>query len=71
MLNTSSPNRLGLAVDFLSLIERGINALSFAVLEQMAERLDLRVRELFDFRKTARPLALRGSESKILLRVRL
>jgi hypothetical protein len=37
----------------------------------MAERLDLRVRELFDFRKTARPLALRGSESKILLRVRL
>jgi transcriptional regulator with XRE-family HTH domain len=47
---------VGISVDFLSLIERGINSPSFEVLERMAERLDLRVRELFDFRKTARPV---------------
>jgi transcriptional regulator with XRE-family HTH domain len=45
---------VGISVDFLSLIERGINAPSFEVLEQMAGRLDLQVRELFDFRKTAK-----------------
>lgn len=42
---------VGISVDFLSLIERGINAPSFEVLEQMAEGLKLPVRELFDFRK--------------------
>jgi transcriptional regulator with XRE-family HTH domain len=41
----------GISVDFLSLIERGINAPSFEVLEQMARRLRLPVRELFDFRR--------------------
>jgi len=45
---------VGISVDFLSLIERGINAPSFEVLERMAARLDLQVRELFDFRKTAK-----------------
>ena len=45
---------VGISVDFLSLIERGVNAPSFEVLEQMADRLDLKVRELFDFRKPAR-----------------
>jgi transcriptional regulator with XRE-family HTH domain len=48
---------VGISVDFLSLIERGINAPSFEVLERMAGRLDLQVRELFDFRKTARPVS--------------
>jgi transcriptional regulator with XRE-family HTH domain len=48
---------VGISVDFLSLIERGINAPSFDVLERMAERLDLQVRELFDFRKAARPVS--------------
>ena len=47
---------VGISVDFLSLIERGINSPSFEVLERMAGRLDLQVRELFDFRKTARPV---------------
>lgn len=42
---------VGISVDFLSLIERGINAPSFEVLEQMTRRLRLPVRELFDFRK--------------------
>ena len=45
---------LGISVDFLSLIERGINAPSFEVLERMACKLDLQVRELFDFRKPIR-----------------
>jgi transcriptional regulator with XRE-family HTH domain len=41
---------VGISVDFLSLIERGINAPSFEILEQMGRRLRLPVRELFDFR---------------------
>ena len=45
---------VGISVDFLSLIERGVNAPSFEVLEQMADRVDLQVRELFDFRKPVR-----------------
>jgi transcriptional regulator with XRE-family HTH domain len=44
---------VGISVDFLSLIERGINAPSFEVLEQVARKLRLPVRELFDFRRTA------------------
>jgi transcriptional regulator with XRE-family HTH domain len=45
---------VGISVDFLNLIERGINAPSFEVLERIADRLDLQVRELFDFRKPVR-----------------
>jgi transcriptional regulator with XRE-family HTH domain len=45
---------VGISVDFLSLIERGINAPSFEVLEHMARCLRLHVRELFDFRKPAK-----------------
>jgi len=36
-------------VDFLSLIERGINAPSFETLEQMAKRLRVPVQALFEF----------------------
>ena len=42
---------LGISVDFLSLIERGINAPSFEVLEKMEKRLRLPVAELFSFGK--------------------
>jgi transcriptional regulator with XRE-family HTH domain len=45
---------VGISVDFLSLIERGINSPGFEALERMADRFDLQVRELFDFRKTTR-----------------
>ena len=45
---------VGISVDFLSLIERGINAPSFEVLERMADRLEMQVRDLFDFRKAVR-----------------
>jgi transcriptional regulator with XRE-family HTH domain len=39
-----------ISVDFLSLIERGINSPSFQVLDRMAKRLRMPVRALFDFR---------------------
>ena len=45
---------VGISVDFLSLIERGINAPSFEVLEQMEGKLQVPVHELFDFRKSPR-----------------
>lgn len=40
---------LDISVDFLSLIERGVNAPSFETLERMARRLRLSVAELFTF----------------------
>ena len=49
---------VGISVDFLSLIERGVNSPSFAVLEQMAGNLRLPVRDLFDFKKTKHSLSL-------------
>ena len=45
---------VGISVDFLSLIERGLNSPGFEVLERIADRLGLQVRELFDFRKPMR-----------------
>jgi transcriptional regulator with XRE-family HTH domain len=38
-----------MSVDFLSLIERGINAPSFETIEHMAKRLRVPVVALFDF----------------------
>ena len=40
---------LEISVDFLSLIERGINAPSFENLERMAKKLRMTVAELFSF----------------------
>ena len=40
---------VGISVDFLSLIERGINAPSFETLEQIAKRLRVPVKVLFEF----------------------
>jgi len=40
---------LEVSVDFLSLMERAINAPSFETLERMAKRLRLSVAELFSF----------------------
>jgi transcriptional regulator with XRE-family HTH domain len=40
---------LDISVDFLSLIERGINAPSFETLEKMGKRLRMKPRDLFDF----------------------
>lgn len=41
--------RADISVDFLGLIERGINAPSFETLEKLAKALDVPVQELFDF----------------------
>ena len=38
-----------ISVDFLSLIERGINAPSFDTLEKLAIALDVRVKRFFEF----------------------
>lgn len=37
------------SVDFLSLVERGVNAPSFETLERFARALKVRVAELFNF----------------------
>jgi transcriptional regulator with XRE-family HTH domain len=42
---------VGISVDFLSLIERGVNAPSFETIEQIAKRLHVPVKTLFDFRE--------------------
>jgi len=43
---------LGISVDFLSLIERGINVPSFENLEIFSTQLGLSVSELFTFERT-------------------
>jgi transcriptional regulator with XRE-family HTH domain len=42
---------VGISVDFLSLIERGINAPSFETLERIGKRLRLPVADLFKFQE--------------------
>jgi transcriptional regulator with XRE-family HTH domain len=46
---------LEISVDFLSLIERGINAPSFENLEVFSTQLDIPVHELFVFEDDATP----------------
>lgn len=41
---------LDISVDFLSLIERGINAPSFETLDKMAKRLRVAIADLFRFK---------------------
>jgi len=38
-----------ISVDFLSLVERGVNSPSFENLEKLAKALKVSVKELFDF----------------------
>jgi transcriptional regulator with XRE-family HTH domain len=46
---------LGISVDFLSLIERGINAPSFENLDAFSAQLKIPVFVLFDFESTSDP----------------
>jgi transcriptional regulator with XRE-family HTH domain len=55
---------LDISVDFLSLIERGINAPSFANLEVFSAQLGLSVSELFTF--TRPPAVPAGADSTAL-----
>jgi len=43
---------IGISVDFLSLIERGVNAPSFEKLEQLSEKLKMPVAALFTFEES-------------------
>ena len=45
---------LGISVDFLSLIERGINSPSFETLDQMAVKLRIPVKDFFEFPSKSR-----------------
>lgn len=47
--------RLGISVDFLSLIERGINAPSFENLDAFSVQLKMPLAVLFDFETTVDP----------------
>ena len=47
-----------LSVDFIGLIERGVNAPSFDSIEQLASALGVEVRELFEFSRGERKHAL-------------
>jgi transcriptional regulator with XRE-family HTH domain len=40
-----------ISVDFLSLVERGVNSPSFEVMERLAKSLKVPVKELFDFER--------------------
>jgi len=46
---------LGISVDFLSLIERGINAPSFENLDAFSAQLNIPLSALFDFNATSNP----------------
>jgi len=50
---------LEISVDFLSLIERGVNAPSFENLEVFSERLGIPVSELFTFDVNSVPTKVR------------
>lgn len=52
--------KVGISVDFLSLIERGINAPSFETIDQISKRLRIPVRDLFDFSSEHHPQSKPG-----------
>jgi transcriptional regulator with XRE-family HTH domain len=41
--------RIGVSTNFISQVERGVNAPSFDILQKLAEVLGVRVQEFFDF----------------------
>ncbi len=44
----------GYSVEFISLVERGVNAPSVAGLEKIAKALGVEIKDLFDFRKVTK-----------------
>jgi transcriptional regulator with XRE-family HTH domain len=44
----------GYSTEFVSMVERGLNALSVAGLEKVAKALQVEVKDLFDFGKGAK-----------------
>lgn len=51
---------VGCSVEFISLIERGVNGPSIAGLEKLAGALGVEVRELFMFKNSTRPHSKKG-----------
>ncbi|MCX6345955.1 MAG: helix-turn-helix transcriptional regulator [Armatimonadetes bacterium] len=41
----------GYSIEFISLVERGVNAPSVAGLERIAKALDVEIKDLFDFQE--------------------
>lgn len=50
--------RVGLSTEFISLVERGVNAPSIARLEDFAKALKVQVVDLFTFERQKRPRRL-------------
>lgn len=46
--------KCGYSVEFVSLIERGVNAPAVAGLEKIAKALSVQIKDLFDFGKAAK-----------------
>lgn len=44
-------DKSGYSVEFISLVERGVNAPSVAGLEKIAKALGVQIKDLFDFRE--------------------
>ncbi len=44
----------GYSVEFISLVERGVNAPSVSGLEKIAKALGVEIKDLFDFRKVTK-----------------
>jgi transcriptional regulator with XRE-family HTH domain len=49
MTQEALAERIGISIDFLSLVERGRNSPSFDILEQFGRAFDLPVSDLFKF----------------------
>jgi len=47
-------DKSGYSVEFISLVERGVNAPSVAGLEKIAKALGVQIKDLFDFREVTR-----------------
>lgn len=44
-------DKSGYSIEFISLVERGVNAPSVAGLEKIAKALGVQIKDLFDFRE--------------------
>ena len=59
---TELANKVGLSTEFISLVERGVNAPSVAGLEKFARVLKVEVIDLFTFQRKQRPSKARPAK---------
>jgi len=55
LTQTGLANRIGCSVEFISLVERGVNAPSVAGLEKCARVLKVEIVDLFTFQRKQKP----------------